>query len=47
MDTSLSNAQKAALAATDVNGGPLPPNPASGPSSLPVHLLFKRLLEKR
>jgi len=33
--TSLSNAQKAALAATDVNGGPLPPNPASGPSSLP------------
>jgi hypothetical protein len=33
--TSLSNAQKAALAATGPNGGPLPPNPASGPSSLP------------
>ena len=33
--TSLSNAQKAALAATGPNGGPLPPNPASVPSSLP------------
>jgi hypothetical protein len=33
--TSLSDAQKAALAATGPNGGPLPPNPASGPSSLP------------
>ena len=33
--TSLTNAQMAALAATGPNGGPLPPNPASGPSSLP------------
>jgi hypothetical protein len=34
-DALLSSTQMAALAATGPNGGPLPPDPASGPSSLP------------